>query len=36
MKLNIGEIIKHLRKERDITQDELADILGMERKYGKV
>ncbi len=29
MKLNIGETIKHLRKERDITQDELADILGV-------
>lgn len=29
MKLNIGETIKRLRKERDITQDELADILGV-------
>lgn len=29
MKLGIGEIIKQLRKERDITQDELADILGV-------
>ncbi|MCH5316270.1 MAG: helix-turn-helix transcriptional regulator [Eubacterium sp.] len=29
MKLNVGEIIKHLRKEKDITQDELADILGV-------
>ncbi len=29
MKLNIGNIIKYLRKEKDITQDELADILGV-------
>ena len=29
MKLNIGEMIKQLRKERDITQEELADILGV-------
>lgn len=29
MKLNIGNAIKYLRKERDITQDELADILGV-------
>lgn len=29
MKLNIGETIKYLRKERDITQEELADILGV-------
>ena len=29
MKLNVGEIIKHLRKEKDITQDELADVLGI-------
>ncbi len=29
MILNIGDTIKHLRKERDITQDELADILGV-------
>lgn len=29
MKLNIGETIKYLRKEKDITQDELADILGV-------
>ena len=29
MKLNIGDMIKHLRKEKDITQDELADILGV-------
>ena len=27
MKLNIGETIKYLRKEKDITQEELADIL---------
>lgn len=29
MRLNIGNTIKHLRKERDITQEELADILGV-------
>lgn len=29
MKLNIGNTIKSLRKEMDITQDELADILGV-------
>ncbi len=29
MKLTIGNTIKNLRKERDITQDELADILGV-------
>lgn len=29
MKLNIGDTIKHLRKEKDITQEELADILGV-------
>lgn len=29
MKLNIGDTIKYLRKEKDITQDELADILGV-------
>ena len=29
MKLNIGETIKKLRKERDITQEELAEILGV-------
>ncbi len=29
MKLNIGDTIKHLRKEKNITQDELADILGV-------
>lgn len=29
MQLNIGENIKQLRKERNITQDELAEILGV-------
>ena len=29
MKLNIGETIKKLRKERDITQEELAELLGV-------
>lgn len=29
MKLNIGNKIKYLRKEKDITQEELADILGV-------
>ena len=29
MKLNIGNTIKHLRKSKDITQEELADILGV-------
>lgn len=29
MKLNIGNTIKYLRKEKDITQEELADILGV-------
>ena len=29
MKLTIGETIKRLRKERDITQEELAEILGV-------
>lgn len=29
MKLNIGNTIKYLRKSKDITQDELADILGV-------
>ena len=29
MKLNIGDTIKQLREEKDITQDELADILGV-------
>lgn len=29
MKLNIGDTIKHLRRERNITQEELGDILGV-------
>ncbi len=29
MKLNIGDTIKKLRKEREITQDEFAEILGV-------
>lgn len=29
MKLNIGEIIKKLRKERDITQEEFAEFIGV-------
>lgn len=29
MKLHIGEMMKRLRKERDITQEEFADILGV-------
>ena len=29
MKLNIGETIKRLRKEREITQEELAEVLGV-------
>ena len=29
MKLNIGDTIKHFRIEKDITQDELGDILGV-------
>ncbi|MBR0113084.1 MAG: helix-turn-helix transcriptional regulator [Clostridia bacterium] len=29
MKLNIGENIKNLRKERNVTQDELSEILGV-------
>lgn len=29
MKLDIGSKIKYLRKEKDITQDELADFLGV-------
>ena len=29
MKLHIGNSIKYLRKEKDITQEELADILGV-------
>ena len=29
MKLNIGETIKILRKEREITQEEFAEVLGV-------
>lgn len=29
MKLNIGENIKRLRKGCDLTQEELADVLGV-------
>ena len=29
MKLNIGETIKRLRKEKDITQEEFAEVLGV-------
>ena len=29
MKLNIGEMIKKLRKEREITQEEFAEVLGV-------
>ena len=29
MKLNIGETIKRLRKERAITQEEFAEVLGV-------
>lgn len=29
MKLNIGEIIRKLRKEREITQEEFAEVLGV-------
>ena len=29
MKLNIGETIKKLRRERDITQEEFAEVLGV-------
>lgn len=29
MKLSIGENIKHFRKSRDITQERLAEMLGV-------
>ena len=29
MKLNIGEPIKRIRKERKITQEEFAEVLGV-------
>ena len=29
MKLNIGETIKRMRKEREITQEEFAQVLGV-------
>ena len=29
MKLNIGETIKRLRKDREITQEEFAEMLGV-------
>ena len=29
MQLHIGETIKHLRKEREITQEEFAEVLGV-------
>ena len=29
MKLNIGETIKKLRKEREITQEEFSEVLGV-------
>ena len=29
MKLRVGEIIKRLRKEREITQEEFAEVLGV-------
>lgn len=29
MKLNIGKTIKSLRKEREITQEEFAEVLGV-------
>ena len=32
MKLNIGETIKRLRKEREITQEEFAEVIGVTRQ----
>lgn len=29
MKLKVGEIIKRLRKEREITQEDFAEVLGV-------
>ncbi|MBQ8825501.1 MAG: helix-turn-helix transcriptional regulator, partial [Oscillospiraceae bacterium] len=29
MKLNIGETIRMMRKERDITQEEFSEIIGV-------
>jgi len=29
MKLNIGETIKRMRKEKEITQEEFAQVLGV-------
>ena len=29
MKLNIGETIKRMRKEREVTQEEFAELLGV-------
>ena len=29
MKLNIGETIKRLKKEREITQEEFAEVIGV-------
>ena len=33
MKLNTGETIKRLRKEREITQEEFAEVLGVSVAY---
>ena len=33
MKLNIGETIKKLRKEREITQEEFAEMLNISTSY---